>query len=75
MVQLSGWLIGPPIAGLFLGKWLDERYQTAPWLFLATMLVAFGLSTFGIFKEAVALTRQFDTTPPKPPTPTDDASN
>jgi len=53
--QLSGWLVGPLVVGLFLGQWLDERYQTKPWLFLATTGLAFAVTCFGI----VLKTREF----------------
>ena len=36
------------IIALYLGKWLDNRYQTEPWLFLASMGVAFMVSSVGI---------------------------
>lgn len=50
--QLSGWIGIPVILGVFLGKWLDNRYHTEPWLFLLTVGVAFVISTVGIVKEA-----------------------
>lgn len=49
--RLSGWIGFPVIAALFVGKWLDEKYHSEPWLFLTTMAVAFVFSIFGIIKE------------------------
>lgn len=50
--RLSGWIGIPIIIGLFVGKWLDERYKTEPWLFLLSVGVAFVGSSIGIVKEA-----------------------
>ena len=38
---------------VFLGKWLDEKYGTKPWLFLLCVGVAFIISSIGIVKEAL----------------------
>jgi len=50
--RLSGWIAGPIIAAVFVGKWLDKRYHSAPWLFLAAVGVAFIISSIGIVREA-----------------------
>ena len=48
------------ILGVFLGKWLDQRYNTAPWLFLITVGVAFAISTIGIVKEATSAMKKIE---------------
>ncbi len=50
--RLSGWIAFPVIGALFLGKWLDKRYDTEPWLLLATVGLAFVVTSIGIAKEA-----------------------
>lgn len=50
--RLSGWIGGPIIIALFVGKWLDNKYDSEPWLFLLSVGVAFVVSSFGIVKEA-----------------------
>ena len=50
--RMSGWIIGPIILAIFLGKWLDKRYDTEPWLFLACVGGAFIISTIGLVKDA-----------------------
>lgn len=51
--QLWGWLIGPLIIFLFLGRWLDEKYGTNPWLFFLCVGLAFGATIFGILMETL----------------------
>jgi F0F1-type ATP synthase assembly protein I len=50
--KISSWIVGPIILSLFIGKWLDKKYQTEPWLFLLSVGIAFILSSVGIVKEA-----------------------
>lgn len=58
--QLSGWLVGPLIAALFLGRWLDEKYGTDPWLFLAATGFAFIITIFGIYKQAIKFIKNIE---------------
>ena len=58
--QLSGWIAGPVIVGIFLGSWLDRRYGTEPWLYLATVGVAFVISVIGIVREAGRAIKQME---------------
>jgi len=51
--RLSGWIAGPIIIALFVGRWLDKKYQTEPWLFLICVGVAFIISSVGITKDAM----------------------
>jgi F0F1-type ATP synthase assembly protein I len=50
--KLSVWIGGPIVVAVFVGKWLDKKYDTAPWIFLATVAFAFILSSVGIVREA-----------------------
>jgi len=40
-LKLSGWIGGPIIVAIFVGKWLDKKYASEPWLFLLCTAVAF----------------------------------
>ncbi len=53
MVNISGWIAFPVIIGLFLGRWLDKRFETEPWLFLATIGVCFLISIYGLVINAL----------------------
>ncbi|OHA15667.1 MAG: hypothetical protein A3G52_00875 [Candidatus Taylorbacteria bacterium RIFCSPLOWO2_12_FULL_43_20] len=48
--QVSVWIVAPILVAIFLGKYLDERYGTNPWLFLALTGLAFIISSFGIVR-------------------------
>ena len=50
-VKFSGWIVVPVIAGALIGKWLDDRYNTDPWLFLTAVGFAFLISMFGLIKN------------------------
>lgn len=52
-MKLSGWIAGPVIIGIFVGKWLDRKYNSGPWLFLLSVGIAFFLSMFGIIRDAM----------------------
>ena len=58
--RLSGWIGGPIIFALFLGKWLDGKYGTAPKLFLLCVGVAFVVSMLGIVKDATVAMKKID---------------
>jgi len=49
--KFSGWIVVPVIAGAFIGKWLDDRYNTDHWLFLVLVGFAFLISMFGLIKN------------------------
>lgn len=51
--KLSGWIAGPILLGVFVGRWLDRKYGTDPWLFLASIGIAFLFSTIGIVRESL----------------------
>ncbi len=53
MANISGWIAFPVIIGLFLGRWLDRRYGTEPWLYLATIGVCFMVSIFGLVRTSL----------------------
>lgn len=58
--QLLGWLVGPLVAALFLGRWLDNKYQTEPWLFLLSVCIAFVITCLGIVRETMKFIKQIE---------------
>jgi len=51
--RMSGWIAGPIIIAVFLGKFLDNKFNTHPWMFLGSVGTAFVLSIFGISRDAI----------------------
>lgn len=51
-IRISGWIAFPVIGALFLGKWLDNVFSSAPLIFLSLTGIAFLVSLFGIVKES-----------------------
>jgi len=51
--KLSGWIAAPIIIALYLGKWLDKKYDSAPRLLLVSIGLAFFISMVGLVKETV----------------------
>ncbi len=76
MANLSGWIAFPVIIALFLGRWLDRKFNSEPWLFLATIGVAFLISMYGLvinaLKEFKKIEKEY---PPKKPTSKDEEGN
>lgn len=58
--ELSGWLVGPLVASLIIGRWLDEKYQTRPWLFLFSTGLAFLITCVGIFINAKKFIKEIE---------------
>jgi len=58
--ELSSWLIGPLIIALFLGRFLDEKYQTKPWFFLLVTAIAFIITCIGIVLKAKEFIREIE---------------
>jgi len=60
MANISGWIAFPVIIGLFLGKWLDQKFKTEPWLFLLTIGFCFFVSMFGLVTNALKEFKQIE---------------
>ncbi len=58
--KLSGWIAGPVILAVIVGKWLDKKYNTAPWLFLVSVGVAFIISIVGIIHDTLKEMKRID---------------
>ena len=51
-LRMSGWIAFPLILSLFFGKWLDEKFNTAPWLLIVISVFAFTVSMYGVIVNA-----------------------
>lgn len=48
-IKVSTSIAVPIVVSLFLGKYLDNIFNTAPWIFLGLTFIAFGISIFAIW--------------------------
>ena len=58
--RLSGWIAGPILVAVVIGKWLDNKYGTEPWLFLLSVGIAFVISLFGIIRDSLKELKRID---------------
>jgi len=58
--KLSGWIATPIIIALYLGKWLDKKYDSSPRLLMICIGLAFFISMIGLTKEAVREYKKMD---------------
>jgi F0F1-type ATP synthase assembly protein I len=49
--KATGWIAVPVILALFVGKILDQKLGTSPWVFLGLTVIAFIISMIGIVRE------------------------
>ncbi|MFH0819123.1 MAG: AtpZ/AtpI family protein [Patescibacteria group bacterium] len=52
-IQISGWIAAPIIAALFIGDWLDTKYQSGSKYLLICIAIAFVISNVGLVKEVL----------------------
>lgn len=58
--KMSGWVVTPVIVAIFLGRFLDAKYDIEPWGSLLAVFVAFLISVYGIVKNAKQEYRRMD---------------
>lgn len=51
--NITAWIVIPVIAGVFLGRFLDQKFNTKPWLFLISVGFCFLISMFGLVQNAL----------------------
>lgn len=59
-VRMSGWIVGPVIISIYLGRWLDNKFGTQPWLFLSVVGLSFVVSMFAIIKFTIEEFKKID---------------
>lgn len=50
--DFSGTIAVPAVLAALLGKWLDQKYDSAPWFMIGLLIIAFGLTAIFIVKKA-----------------------
>jgi len=59
-IKVSSWIVAPIVGALLLGRYLDNRFQTKPWIFLGLTALAFVISMFGILKETMIYMKELE---------------
>lgn len=60
--KVSGWVVAPVVIALFLGRFLDKKFDSEPIIFLGLTGFAFLVSCFGIYREAALYLKHIETT-------------
>ena len=58
--NISSWIIGPVLVSLFVGKYLDSKFGTEPWILGVSLAVSFTVSMIAIVKIASKYSKEVD---------------
>ena len=58
--DFSGTIAIPAVLGALLGKWLDSRFGTEPWLLIVTLAVALGVTASVVVRKARFYGRKYE---------------
>ncbi|KKQ80340.1 MAG: hypothetical protein UT02_C0011G0013 [Parcubacteria group bacterium GW2011_GWC2_38_7] len=47
-VQVSGWIVFPLLIGIYLGRWLQDKWGHEPWIYISCVAVAFVITNVGL---------------------------
>ena len=50
--RISAWIVGPVLVSLFIGKYLDTKLGTTPWILGVGLTMSFTVSMIAIVKIA-----------------------
>ncbi len=59
-LKLSVWIAAPIIVALYLGEWLDKKYNSEPWIFLICIGIAFTISMIGLVSNTIKELKKID---------------
>ncbi|OGF36829.1 hypothetical protein A2482_03310 [Candidatus Falkowbacteria bacterium RIFOXYC2_FULL_48_21] len=58
--QVSAWIVLPIVVALFVGRWLDERFDKPPTFLISCVMIAFGITCFGLVRETVRAAKKME---------------
>lgn len=58
--ESSGWIALPVVGALFVGRWLDSKYNSQPIFFLSLTGLAFIISSIGITLSGIKYIKLLD---------------
>jgi F0F1-type ATP synthase assembly protein I len=60
LTKVSASIAIPIVIALYLGKYLDGRYGTTPWIFLGLNFIAFIISLVSIWRSVKAYMKEIE---------------
>jgi F0F1-type ATP synthase assembly protein I len=58
--NISAWIVGPVLVSIFIGKYLDKKFGTAPWILGVSLALSFTISMIAIVKIASKYSKEVD---------------
>lgn len=58
--QISGWIVFPIFIALFLGKYLDARFDRAPMFLIICVSVAFAITLVGMIRQTLKAAKKME---------------
>ncbi|MCE9585226.1 AtpZ/AtpI family protein [Candidatus Nomurabacteria bacterium] len=56
--RISVWIAIPLIIAVYLGKYLDNRFNTAPWIMLGIMFISFVVSMIAVARISMKYVKE-----------------
>lgn len=50
--RISAWIIGPVLVSVLVGKYLDKKFNSAPWILGVALAISFTISMVAIVRIA-----------------------
>jgi len=60
LVQISAWIVGPILAALFLGDFLEQRFGHEPWPTIILIAIAFIITNIGLVKQTIKVSKKIE---------------
>ncbi len=58
--KISAWIVGPILLGVILGDFLDEKFDTSPWIEIILTGVLFLFSVYHMVKDGKKYEEEID---------------
>ena len=58
--RLTIWIAVPVVVAVHLGKYLDERFGTKPWIVTVCLIISFNLSIIVLLRETKRVFKDLD---------------
>ncbi len=58
--EITGLIVVPIVAALYLGKWLDKKYNSEPWLTVITVCIGITMAVIFVYRIAYKYIREIE---------------